>query len=1019
MPKTMLRRFVFVVFLAVMVGLAGSSETIDAQSPTPTPMPQVIVVTATPGLSAAPPTFWGDNGKAVIGGLTGLIFGGILVWVLKPAFEKLGTAFAEALGKLGSGWGFKKRYLTHLIEEHKNLNIRGLRDLGAKTNAVELEHVYVSLQAQSEQVLGRRSPSIAIGQALAQHRRLVILGAPGSGKTTLLKYLALTYARKQVKQRLGVKEKALPIFVPLRWLKQVLAPANNGAGVASQVTSAQPPMTFPAYLTQYYVGLGMPAHEDFFTRALEGGRCVVLLDGLDEVADETERRQMSKWVDRLVALYPDNRYIVTSRPPGYEGAALTNGFDVLRVRDFTEAEVRQFARNWYLAVELAAQGADVPTARRRARDAARDLVAAISANPNIRKLAVNPMLLTIVALVHRHRATLPKQRVALYSECVDVLLGHWDAAKDIAATLSPGEKRAVLQPIALMMHGQGRREISRRALQQQIAALLPTVGGKAADAAEFLDEVRDRSGLLVESGLNNYEFSHFTFQEYLCAREIVEASDMVPLVLPQIDRARLHRTLDTRFDEEELRTLCFRLRVDYDNLPGRSKKSKARELTTLFDRQGQLEALAAAVEQRDDIALSETPSPEIETPYKLLLQHAGEGWWQEVFLLYAGMTDATSLIKDLSGVENLTGLEAENRLLLAGRCVAEAVRLAPQVRDDVRMRLQDIFATCTGDRFVQVGQVLAEIAGEDSVAFFLRVAHEDAQRRDVALDALAEMAHQPNETLRERVIERLIARLHDDVWQADSAIVLARLWYADLESELRRREVSSEILLQILKLPDVMELIVMVAIPAGEFLMGDEKRKVHVDAFRIDKFPVTQRQYKRFIDANPEHRVPYVDSDWAKPYNWDRQARTFPPDKADYPVVLVSWHDAVAYAEWAGKRLPTEEEWEKAARGTDGRVYPWGDDFDSDRCNTAESGIGGTTLVGRYSPQGDSPYGCVDMAGNVWEWTASEWSSSSKNKVLRGGSWWYYDRSLARSSYRYGRGPVLRASGVGFRCVVE
>ena len=105
------------------------------------------------------------------------------------------------------------------------------------------------------------------------------------------------------------------------------------------------------------------------------------------------------------------------------------------------------------------------------------------------------------------------------------------------------------------------------------------------------------------------------------------------------------------------------------------------------------------------------------------------------------------------------------------------------------------------------------------------------------------------------------------------------------------------------------------------------------------------------------------------PSHWGGKA---PPDELrDHPVVYVSWRDCVAYAEWAGVRLLTEQEWEKAARGIDGRVYPWGDEFDSARCNTYESGIGATTPVGRYSPGGDSPCGCADMAGNVWEWTAS------------------------------------------------
>jgi formylglycine-generating enzyme required for sulfatase activity len=89
--------------------------------------------------------------------------------------------------------------------------------------------------------------------------------------------------------------------------------------------------------------------------------------------------------------------------------------------------------------------------------------------------------------------------------------------------------------------------------------------------------------------------------------------------------------------------------------------------------------------------------------------------------------------------------------------------------------------------------------------------------------------------------------------------------------------------------------------------------------------PVTQAQYQTFIDANPNYPVPYRDESWAKPYNWDKAKRRHPVDKSNHPVVLVSWNDAQTYCQWAGVRLPTEEEWEKAARGTDGREYPWGD----------------------------------------------------------------------------------------------
>jgi len=157
----------------------------------------------------------------------------------------------------------------------------------------------------------------------------------------------------------------------------------------------------------------------------------------------------------------------------------------------------------------------------------------------------------------------------------------------------------------------------------------------------------------------------------------------------------------------------------------------------------------------------------------------------------------------------------------------------------------------------------------------------------------------------------------------------------------------------------------VVYVPAGQFIYGKENEIINLKkGFFIDVTPVTNAQYKKF---KPSH--------------------TYERGKENHPVVHVTWADAIRYAKWAGKRLPTEEEWEKAARGIDGREYPWGNKFDSKKCNTFESGIYGTTPVDRY-PEGKSPYGCYDMAGNVWEWTDSSWYVKYKlNRVLRGGSW--------------------------------
>jgi serine/threonine-protein kinase len=199
--------------------------------------------------------------------------------------------------------------------------------------------------------------------------------------------------------------------------------------------------------------------------------------------------------------------------------------------------------------------------------------------------------------------------------------------------------------------------------------------------------------------------------------------------------------------------------------------------------------------------------------------------------------------------------------------------------------------------------------------------------------------------------------------------------------------------------------LVMLAIPEGEFLFGEEKRLYSLPAdYWISKTQITNAHYQPFVKGSGHHRPPYWEGD------------SPPADLMDHPVVEVSWHDAAAYAKWAGMRLPTEQEWEKAARGTDGRNYPWGDRWRAGRCNTLEVGFGTTTPVGKYSPAGDSPYGCADMAGNVWEWTKSWYDSAKRSRRVRGGSWFNVpDMALVtvRSSYA----PTIFRTNLGFRLV--
>ncbi len=226
------------------------------------------------------------------------------------------------------------------------------------------------------------------------------------------------------------------------------------------------------------------------------------------------------------------------------------------------------------------------------------------------------------------------------------------------------------------------------------------------------------------------------------------------------------------------------------------------------------------------------------------------------------------------------------------------------------------------------------------------------------------------------------------------------------------------------KLPSGLE-VEMVYVPAGPFVLGAEGEyssppqiAVLEKGFWMDKTPVTNEQYQHFLKANPKHPAPNVKADWAKPYNW--KGRDFPQGAEKHPVVLVSWDDAQAFCKWAEKALPTDLQWEKSARGIDGRRWPWGSEWDREKCNSDEYWQGRkpasnnmkTTEVGQFKIE--SPYGCFDSAGNVWEWCEDIYDEQKSTRVLRGGAWLSYPLSVA-CAYRNFSEPDYRNVNVGFR----
>jgi formylglycine-generating enzyme required for sulfatase activity len=235
----------------------------------------------------------------------------------------------------------------------------------------------------------------------------------------------------------------------------------------------------------------------------------------------------------------------------------------------------------------------------------------------------------------------------------------------------------------------------------------------------------------------------------------------------------------------------------------------------------------------------------------------------------------------------------------------------------------------------------------------------------------------------------------------------------------------------------------MVLVPAGEFMMGTDevdketlqqrfgmsktpflneqpKHNVKLGDYYIDKYEITNRKYKQFIDETGN----------ALPYGWNNG--TYAPGNDEHSVIFVSWFDADAYCRWAGKRLPTEAEWEKAARGNDGRKFPWGDKFDINKVN-ASGKYGGVMPVGHFK-EDVSPHGIYDMSGNVSEWT-SNWylpypdneyedkHYGEKYKVTRGGGWGgighYSFDFFYRTSFRNNMEPEKSYNDLGFRCALS
>jgi formylglycine-generating enzyme required for sulfatase activity len=872
-------------------------------------------------------------------------------------------------------------YRRVVAQQTSQLPLRGVDVNAADPTAAQkqlgLANVYINLDTkmqveltgEEKQQRGRRrgllgereTRPLGALEALIANRQMVLLGDPGGGKSTFVNHMAFCLASHTLQPEANwidhlpnwpaAETDLLPIVVILRdFARQLPDPLPKPAG----------PIHLWNFVTDWLKSKNLSEAGEALHRQLQAGKALVLLDGLDEVPSVTQRIFVREAVMAFVKRYEHSRFLATCRVLSYQPLARAGEPD-LRLPDlpsfelapFDEVKIDRFTDAWY--GELARLGVvrveDTQTLTRQLRGAIR--------RPDLWRLASNPLLLTVMALVHTHKGRLPDARALLYEETIDILLWRWEQVKGteelprlrqllLEADRTEVDLKRVLWQLAYEAHAQigddgdqhKLADIGEAKLLKTLAALKDLNW-----AQQIIEAMKLRAGLLLERAPEVFTFPHRTFQEYLAGAHLT--------------------TLDFACDGSQL------------------------------------------IEQ----------GPQ----------------WREAILLAVGR------LVHLSG-------EVTRPLALVGE-------LCPsQTKDD----------TVNWRKTWLAGDALVEISPK-------RVA-DSALGRDLA----------------ERVSHRLVDLIEGD------------------KLSPRERTAAGNTLA---RLGDFREAITTVhhmefcAVPGGPFWMGSERsdeKTYYTDhlnlVYWIGRYPITNAQFGLFVTAGGYKDAHYwveaaavgVWRDGQVRGDVDRSFRDKPHDFDDpsnlpnHPVVGITWYEALAFTRWLTEKwnkesvlprgfsvqLPSEAEWEKAARGGldvpsnihitsaahlettllkfemmtnpyPKRSYPWGqplqsDVIDTNLANSALVGIGASNAVGCFS-RGVSPTGGEEMSGNVWEWTRSSYEPYPYNprrdgreflvgkdvspRVLRGGA---YDSDATRLQchYRIRNLPTACLPNFGFRVMV-
>jgi formylglycine-generating enzyme required for sulfatase activity len=937
-------------------------------------------------------------------------------------------------------------YRALAAERYSGLSLLGL---GGVDLRLRFEEVYVPLRIsrrperldlearggkrRSEAVLAEAAEELGIEDLFQLAARpgsphVAIFGDPGAGKTTAL--LKLHHLCLAGPEALGLAAGTVPVLLRLRRLSREDLDGGPESLLRRQLDAA-------------FAGKLAP---DIADRLWRHGRLLLLLDGLDEVADDTLRAEVCRFLEWTLA-DPGRplRAAVSCRYSGYGGGRVHLGkaFLHLDVRPLDAARCRELADSWFRAA-----GRTLPDyPEREARAAAARLKAALDggdyASQQLKVLVGSPLLLTLLCIVVQRGGEMPRQRVEFYDQCLRVLLGRWSRAKadvpeeDRKPPLEVETALAVLRALAYDLHSEQRRgdlpvaEIVVR-LEERVAQL-----GQAGDGLGFrvLDWLHRDTGVVDEFAAGRYGFAHLGFEEYLAALHMATQGEEllddlvrrfgaegwreIPLLLVGLPGRRLFAPLLARLlrgpallEQADLLRACLEEAAEVDLTPfldlladdGSEPVRKAAVLRLLSGRSDpRLIERAAALTGSDDADLSALARRVVEAASERSAGGASRAG-PRILILYhpADRQAADDFVRAVRG----RGLDVE----LAGEALADAAYL---------------------ERLVTAARGVAALVGPDGRSpwetdtFLLQLF---ARRRRtlvaVRLPGPGDLPRLPEDLAFGPWVD-----LRGGLVGAAEALERA---FAEESGAAAGGPATTPGAGQ--PFVEAVSRVKFLWIPGGRFHMGDNRfpdeqpvHPVHVSPFWMEETPVTNEQYAVFLKVTG-HREPPC---------W-RDRRYSAPEQ---PVVGVSWNDARAFCRWlapaCGRRvtLPSEAQWEFAARGTDGREYPWGNEApDATRaCFGLSVGDGQPAAVGSL-PAGMGPFGTLDQAGNVWEWCLDDWDKAAyrkrakgaeqvdpvveggggEDRVLRGGGWFNSAEGL-RSACRFGDRASLRSDVFGFR----